>query len=712
MGKSIFVTATRQGSGKSAIALGLISALERNLGRVGYFKPIGHGGRGAADMDPDVRLMKEALNLELPAQDLCPIHIDQVSEAVARGTLDEHLDTILEAWERVLGAHDFVVCEGTDYLGATAALELNINATLSKTLDSPLLLVASAEPADEANGGWQAALASTLTNISAVKESFDALSCDLFGVVVNRAEVTHLRELQQAAQAELGRQGIRLLGTVPRMDLLERPRLDEIVAALNAEVVAGEDRLDGVAQRVVVAAMGLQNVLRRIQRGGLVLTPGDREDILLGCAAAYASPALPSPAGVVMTCGFEPSDIIKSLVMDITRGRMPLLKVETDTYETAVRISGVKAALRSTQRTRIEIVKDLVEQNVDIHALIARSGSHTPARHVTPKQFLHRITDLARRDRRHIVLPEGREERILKASEVLLQRNIVDVTLLGNEAEIRDAAGRLGLKLAGAHIVDPALSPLRETFAKRYQELRRPKKNPTWDLAFDLMTDVNYFGTMMVHEGHADGMVSGSIHTTAATLRPALEFVKTSEGVTVASSVFFMCLPDQVLVYGDCAVNPNPTAEELADIAIASADTARAFEVEPRVALLSYSTGASGKGSDVDKVREATRIVRERRPDLPIEGPIQYDAAVDMDVARTKLPDSQVAGRATVLVFPDLNSGNNTYKAVQRSARAIAVGPVMQGLRKPVNDLSRGATITDIVNTVAITAIQAQRSSR
>jgi phosphate acetyltransferase len=330
---------------------------------------------------------------------------------------------------------------------------------------------------------------------------------------------------------------------------------------------------------------------------------------------------------------------------------------------------------------------------------------------VTPKQFIYRIVDLARRDPRRIVLPEGREERILKASEVLLQRRIVDLTLLGPEAEIMDIAGRLGLKLPGVQIIDPSATDLRETFARRYIELRQgAKKNPTWDLAYDLMLDPTYFGTMMVHEGLADGMVSGSITTTAATLRPALEFIKTRPGVSIASSVFFMCLPDQVLVYGDCAVNPNPDAEELADIALASAETARSFEIEPYVAMLSYSTGSSGKGSDVDKVREATRLVQERNPSLPVEGPIQYDAAVDPSVARTKLPESRVAGAATVLVFPDLNSGNNTYKAVQRAARAIAVGPVMQGLRMPVNDLSRGCTIPDIINTVAITAIQAQRN--
>ena len=227
-------------------------------------------------------------------------------------------------------------------------------------------------------------------------------------------------------------------------------------------------------------------------------------------------------------------------------------------------------------------------------------------------------------------------------------------------------------------------------------------------MARDTMTDVSYFGTMMVHRGLADGMVSGAVHTTAHTIRPSLEFVKTKPGISIVSSVFFMCLADRVMVYGDCAVVPDPTAEQLADIAISSAETASAFGIEPRVAMLSYSTGESGSGADVDRVREATRLVRMRRPDLKVEGPIQYDAAVDATVAKVKLPGSEVAGHATVFIFPDLNAGNNAYKAVQRAANAVAIGPVLQGLNKPVNDLSRGALVTDIVNTIAITAIQAQ----
>jgi phosphate acetyltransferase len=321
--------------------------------------------------------------------------------------------------------------------------------------------------------------------------------------------------------------------------------------------------------------------------------------------------------------------------------------------------------------------------------------------------FQHDLMSRARAQRRHIVLPEGTEERVLRAAEIVRLRDVVDLTLLGNPGEVGEKIAALGLSLGGVRIVDPLSSEWREDFGKTYFELRK-HKGISPEMARDAMADVSYFGTMMVHRGLADGMVSGAVHTTQHTIRPALEFVRTRPGVSIVSSVFFMCLPDRVLVYGDCAINPDPNAEQLAHIAVSSADTARSFGVEPRVAMLSYSTGESGKGADVDKVKEATRIARALRPDLKLEGPIQYDAAIDPDVARVKLPKSEVAGRATVFIFPDLNAGNNAYKAVQRAAGAVAIGPVLQGLNKPVNDLSRGCTVTDIVNTIAITAIQAQ----
>jgi len=394
------------------------------------------------------------------------------------------------------------------------------------------------------------------------------------------------------------------------------------------------------------------------------------------------------------------------LIRGLRNTQLPVLLVETGTYQTAINVSNVASAITPRSFRKIETARILFEEHID--ANVIRSGISAPrTERMTPQLFLHSLIEKARSERRRIVLPEGTEDRILRAVDSLSRRNVVDLTLLGDEDEIRDRADKLKIQLDGVEVINPATSDRLDGYAACYQELRR-HKGVTLEAAREMMQDATYFGTMMVHRGDAHGMVSGSINTTAHTVRPAFEFIKTRDGFSLVSSVFFMCLPDRVLVYGDCAVNPNPTAEQLAEIAIASADTAAAFGIEPRVAMLSYATGQSGTGADVDKVRTATELARQRRPDLAIDGPLQYDAAVDAGVARTKLPDSSVAGRATVFIFPDLNTGNNTYKAVQRSAGAIAVGPVLQGLRKPVNDLSRGCTVPDIVNTVAITAIQAQ----
>jgi phosphate acetyltransferase len=366
----------------------------------------------------------------------------------------------------------------------------------------------------------------------------------------------------------------------------------------------------------------------------------------------------------------------------------------------------VRGAISAQSTSKIAAAIGLFEEHVDTAALVERIDLTRPTR-MTPLMFEHAIIERAKADRRHIVLPEGNDDRILRAADQLLLRGVADLTVLGVERDIRARAAALGLTLPGVRIVDPLTSPYRDEFAGTYHDLRK-HKGVTAQMAFDQMGDVSYFGTMMIHKGLADGMVSGAAHTTAHTIRPAFEFIRTAPGRRVVSSVFLMCLADRVLVYGDCAVVPDPNPEQLADIAVSAADTASMFGIEPRVAMLSYSTGESGTGADVDKVRAGTELARALRPDLPIEGPIQYDAAVDPDVARTKLPGSAVAGRATVFVFPDLNTGNNTYKAVQRSAGALAIGPVLQGLNKPVNDLSRGALVPDIVNTVAITAIQAQ----
>jgi phosphate acetyltransferase len=407
---------------------------------------------------------------------------------------------------------------------------------------------------------------------------------------------------------------------------------------------------------------------------------------------------------MVLTIGEHPDPRAVQVIERLNTG-LAIVVVKTDTYHTTSAAGRVEATLSTGTPRKVDAALGAFEAHVDT-AELSRLLDVTRSSRVTPLMFENDLIDKARAERRHLVLPEGTEERILRATETLLRRGVADLTLLGDPAEISRRARELGVEIGAARLIDPATSQWRDTFAARYAELRK-HRSVTLDLAYDVVRDVNYFGTMMVAAGLADGMVSGATHTTAATIRPAFEIIKTVPGVSVASSVFFMLLADRVLVYGDCAVNPDPDAAQLADIALSSARTAAAFGIEPRVAMLSYSTGSSGAGADVEKVAAATALVHQRRPDLPVEGPIQYDAAIDPAVAATKLPDSTVAGRATVFVFPDLNTGNNTYKAVQRSANAVAVGPVMQGLRRPVNDLSRGATVKDIVNTVAITAIQA-----
>ena len=453
--------------------------------------------------------------------------------------------------------------------------------------------------------------------------------------------------------------------------------------------------------------MNLPNFLDYVVEGALVIAPGDRSDIILGGLATAFSETYPNIAGFLLTGGLTPEPQVQRLIEGVKKSPTPIISVDTDTYTTAMNVSAVRAVITPDNERKIATALGLFESRVDLAALGDRITGVRSVR-VTPIMFEYQLIERARSKRQHIVLPEGWEERILRSSEVLLRRKVCDITLLGNEKEIQQKTASLGLNLEGVNIVNPARSEWLADFAKTYYELRK-HKGISEEMAADAMTDVSYFGTMMVHKGIAGGMVSGAVHTTAHTIRPSFEIVKTKPGCSIVSSVFLMCLADRVLVYGDCAVNPNPNSEQLADIAISSAETASLFGVEPRIAMLSYSTGESGKGESVEAVRKATEIARERRPDLKIEGPIQYDAAVDTSVAKTKLPESEVAGHATVFIFPDLNTGNNTYKAVQRSADAIAIGPVLQGLNKPVNDLSRGALVTDIVNTVVITAIQAQQ---
>jgi phosphate acetyltransferase len=554
-------------------------------------------------------------------------------------------------------------------------------------------------------GGQGRGQAEIVTDVRALADSLEEKKCDLLAVVVNRVGPDVMAG--GAAALRAGKPGEPPVFVLPADPLLDKPTVGEIREALGAEMLHGDpQRLDGEVLRFKVAAMELPHFLDHLEEGSLVITPGDRADITVGTLLADAASSYPRVAGIVLTGGFRPAPQVERLLGGLRRSAVPILAVRTDTFTTATAVAGVYAEIGPDTPRKIARALGVFESNVDRARLEQRVAVMRSER-VTPLMFQHELLSRARAQRRHVVLPEGTEERVLRAAEIVRLRDVVDLTLLGNPAEVGERTAALGLSLDGVRVVDPLTSAWREDFGKTYFELRK-HKGVSPQMAHDAMADVSYFGTMMVHRGLADGMVSGAVHTTQHTIRPALEVIRTRAGVSIVSSVFFMCLPDHVLVYGDCAINPDPNAEQLAHIAVSSADTARSFGIEPRVAMLSYSTGESGKGADVDKVKEATRIARQLRPDLKLEGPIQYDAAIDPDVARVKLPKSEVAGRATVFIFPDLNAGNNAYKAVQRAADAVAIGPVLQGLNKPVNDLSRGCTVTDIVNTIAITAIQAQ----
>ena len=649
--------------------------------------------------DPLVRLMRTRYNLLHAPEAMVGCDHDQALDIIGRGRQEQLLTTLLERYKALEADSDFVLCLGSDYSGPAAALELDFNATLARNLGCPLLPVMH---------GAVTRMDVLADSVRSLLESLTDRGSELAGAVVNRVP----RELIQQLRDELGdMRAYPPVYVMPELSILAMPTVGEIACALGATLLrGGPEHMSRAVSGYKVAAMELPHFLEHLQEGSLVITPGDRSDIILGSFLADVAVTYPQVSALLLTGGLRPAPQVQRVLDGLQGSPVPVLGVDADTYGTAMNVASLDGHLVPEDERKIAAALGVAEFYLDGEDLLRRIAV-TAEERMTPLMFEYQLVQWARRSRKHIVLPEGTDERILRAAEILRLRDVVSLTLLGEPEEVRRRIAALGLRLDGVPIIDPTTSERRKDYAHTYYELRR-LKGISKEMAFDTLADVSYFGTLMVHHGDADGMVSGALHTTQHTIRPAFEVIKTCSGCAIVSSVFFMCLEDRVLVYGDCAVNPNPDARQLADIAISSAETARAFGIAPRIALLSYSTGESGKGRDVDKVREATRLVRERRSDLKVAGPIQYDAAVDAAVASSKMPDSEVAGRATVFVFPDLNTGNNTYKAVQRSAGAVAVGPILQGLNKPVNDLSRGCTVADVVNTVAITAIQAQMVSK
>jgi phosphate acetyltransferase len=695
---SIYITSAEGNTGKSTIALGVLDTLAHTVERVGVFRPI---ARSTTERDYVLELLLEHDTVDLTYEDCIGATYDEVRE-----NADAALSSIVQRYKAVEAQCDSVVIIGSDFTDVGSPTELGFNARIAANLGAPVLLVLggrSEHAAGERLGQADARTPHEMSNLAELTiAELTHAHASLLAVVANRADGTLLEEIT-AAISEV--EPDVPVWAIPEDPYLVAPSMQSIMDATDGELLKGEPaQLAREALGVVVAGMGMVNVLPRLIEGAVLVVAGDRTEVLLAAMMAQASGTFPSIAGIVLNGGFDLPDPIERLLDGLPQS-MPIIRTSLGTYDTIVAITRTRGRLAADSQRKYDAALGLFEKHVDASTLLERLNVATTTV-TTPLMFEYGLLERARASRRHIVLPEGDDDRILRAAHTLLAREVADLTILGERFEVRSRAIELGLDISRAEVLSPHDPVLSLRFAEEYARLRA-HKGVTLEQAREIVTDVSYFGTMMVHLGLADGMVSGAAHTTAHTIRPGFEIIKTQPGVSVVSSVFLMALEDRVLVYGDCAVVPDPNASELADIAISSSATASQFGIEPRVAMLSYSTGSSGAGADVEKVREATALVRSRRPDLLVEGPIQYDAAADAAVGASKMPGSEVAGRATVFIFPDLNTGNNTYKAVQRSAGAVAIGPVLQGLRKPINDLSRGALVQDIVNTVAITAIQA-----
>ena len=684
MTKSVYIASSERQVSKSSIALGLVDLFARQVRSVGVFRPLVQSVSSDAVTEAMISLKGVNQTLETTVG---------VTYAEWAEDPDHAIDVIVAKYSALAEKRDAMVILGSDYEDLDSSSELATNAKIAANLNSPVLFVG------RASGRTPEQVARIAENAVEVLEASHNNVIGLVATHTDPAAVDAVRAALTGVREEA------VVSVLPVNAVLGAPSVAAQFAAVDATQWLGRADFSAVESlHTIVGGMTLPNLLPRLKREATVILPADRLDLLPGLIMAHRSPDYGPLAALVLTGGFEIPESVSRLFSDSAID-LPIAVTSGDTFSTAVALQDVRGTSTGSAR-KIEVSRTLFSEHVDESALLAAIDfQRTEIR--TPTMFEYQIMQQARANRQRIVLPEAADDRILTAAAEVLQRSVADLILLGDSAKISQRATELGLNLSEATVVNPEDPELSRQFAEEYARLRA-HKGVTLEQAAAKLKDLSYFGTMMVHLGMADGMVSGAINTTANTIRPSLEFIKTVPGLSVVSGSFLMCMSNRVLVYADCAVNPDPTAEQLADVAISSAKTAVNFGIEPRIAMLSYSTGDSGQGADVDKVREATRLVRERAPELKVEGPIQFDAAVDMTVAQKKMPGSEVAGRATVFIFPDLNTGNNTYKAVQRTSGAVAIGPVLQGLRKPVNDLSRGALVDDIVSTITITAIQAQ----
>ena len=695
MKKAIYIATSEANSGKSIVTLGLMRMLLGKTAKVGYFRPIIDNVK-KGKKDNHINTVISHFQLDIDPNEAYAFTRSEFINKRNNEKEGEIFDTIISKYKALEEKNDFMLVEGTDFSGEGMPIELDANILIAKNLGIPAIIVSS---------GVGKTLNEFIDGLHLAYDSFKEKEVEVLAVIANKVQEKNIELVRNGVEKNLPKDVF--VNVIPLIASLNNPTIKEIAKAIDAKILFGKIHINNQTASFKVGAMQLRNYLKQLEENCLIITPGDRADIILGALQANISTNYPAISGIVLTGGILPEEPIIKLIEGLPQ-IVPILTVKEGTFDVANKIGAVRSHMYAENKEKITISLNTFDKYVEVDKLNEKLITFK-SNGITPRMFQYNLLKRAKTVRKHIVLPEGNDDRILTAAAKLVQADIVDLTILGKKSNIENKILQLGLKLdlSKVKIINPVESEYYQDFSNTLYELRKDK-GLTIDMAEDLMSDVSYFGTMMVYKNLADGMVSGAAHTTQHTIKPALQFIKTKPGVSVVSSIFFMCLEDRVSVFGDCAINPNPTSEQLAEIAISSAESSLNFGIEPKIAMLSYSSGDSGKGEDVEKVRRATEIIREKRPDLKVEGPIQYDAAVDATIGKSKMPDSEVAGCANVLIFPDLNTGNNTYKAVQRETGALAIGPMLQGLNKPVNDLSRGCTVDDIFNTVILTAIQAQ----
>ena len=695
MNKGLYIATLESHSGKSLITLGLLNTLIGKTPKVGYFRPVVEN-KFAGVKDNHIDTVLSHFKLDLPYEETYGLTRAQIIKNRNAQKIGESLDIIIEKYKKLEEKCDFVLVEGSDFSGEGSVFEFDWNVNIAKNLGLPAIVVSS---------GVGKTMEEFISSLQLAFNTFEQNDVEVIALAANKIQPENVEAVREEMIKFLPNDVS--VFTIPMVQNLDKPTLKEIADHLKGKVVFGKEKLGNQSGSFVVGAMQLRNFLPHLKENTLVITPGDRADLIMGTLQAHISKNYPPISGMILTGGILPDRPIIQLIDGLTQV-VPIISVKEGTFEVTNRIGQIQSNISAGNTSKILSSIETFQKYVPVENFVQQI-TEFQSNVTTPNMFQYQLVQRAKTKRKRIVLPESNDPRILTAAARFSNMDVVDIILLGDEKAIHKQVIDLGLKMNydKIQIINPSEFERFEEYAQTFYELRK-HKNVNINMARDIMNDVSYFGTMMIYKGYADGMVSGAAHTTQHTIRPALQFIKTKPGSSIVSSVFFMCLDDRVSVFGDCAINPNPNAQELAEIAIAAADSSSAFGIEPRVAMLSYSSGSSGKGADVDKVREATDIVKQQRPDLKVEGPIQYDAAVDEGVGKSKLPNSDVAGRASVLIFPDLNTGNNTYKAVQRETGALAIGPMLLGLNKPVNDLSRGCTVDDVFNTVVLTAIQAQ----